>query len=859
MTRPDQTASQASEQKAPDSIAEFLPTYFADNFYISPSQSNEMVLKSLELDRERTPPLADELRSELASRIFVRATNAATSLIKEKIGSDNDVEAPLLLQVLLLMTDEEEADIESVRFSELKQDVVFYSALDALRKYHLNFSIFFIEEIQKELKELTLQGQNIFEIDPNQFLVDSLNLRPLADKKIKEVLEKLGIKDEDFSILNLLDSKKDEKTGAAIYSWKPKEEIAQFFANKLMAKYPALKRYQPEQERMESIFQYRDLEVDLPSILYITHLLELDDVDQNLIGLQFLNIFEQPFRYSQSLVTEVFNCMLLNQSKTCQTVQDFLDQSNQFLEGLQTKFPKQKAIRETCEYLRGSLIIRWALLSDDLLSVEDGKDFVKNFLKNDPHLGLKLIRKSYHGKTLLSMLIDCGNLEAIKEMLAFYPSDEDKITLLSAPFGSGGDYKGRIYKGYPALAVLLDNLDLARLMLRSLSNDNSRAWFCRIHIIDIIKNPKFFECALKSFDSDESRMEFLSENSRLIWGESIYQKNPETTDIIPKSSDSDESEIPKSSDSDESEMRFFSENGKLILGKFIYQENLEMTKIILESFDSDKSRMKLLSSVVDGEATLLKIIMRGSDLLRAITTVLSSCGESNKLEILSASDQKGLTLLERFIKDNNLDGVKAILDNCGSENKMNLLAKRNQLQRTILDQALVDKDCNLINIVVDNCGIANENRTRILSYVLPTELPKFVGDQEFKTIGSFYKLGVKIPGLEKNEECRRSVIQTMIEGLDGLEAVDQEFCLGKIFELAKNQDLKVDTIQQSLNAYASSESTPEHLKQRVDDKIKPSPSLFRRARDGLQSRRSRVVDSTQNPDLAISSPGQGRS
>ncbi|MES2678210.1 MAG: hypothetical protein V4612_07900, partial [Pseudomonadota bacterium] len=78
MTRPDQTVSQAS-----DSIAEFLSTYFANNFYISPSQSNEMVLESLKLDRERTPPLADELRSELASRIFVRATNAATSLIKE--------------------------------------------------------------------------------------------------------------------------------------------------------------------------------------------------------------------------------------------------------------------------------------------------------------------------------------------------------------------------------------------------------------------------------------------------------------------------------------------------------------------------------------------------------------------------------------------------------------------------------------------------------------------------------------------------------------------------------------------------------------------------------------------------------
>ncbi|MES2678005.1 MAG: hypothetical protein V4612_06840 [Pseudomonadota bacterium] len=982
MTRPDQTVSQASEQKAPDSIVEFLSTYFADNFYISPSQSNEMVLKSLELDRERTPS-AEDLIAGLVSKTFIRVTNA---IILER--AEEGIASPVLLRVMLLMTDEKEAEIEDPAGVDSEKSIDFESAFNAVKNYHLNFSNFFIKEIQQELKELTLEGKNIFEIDPHQFLSHSSNLHQLADKKIKEVLEKLGIEDEDFSILNLLESKKDEKTGAAIYSWKPKEEIAQFFANKLMAKYPALKQYQPEQERLESVLQYLDCGafrsaiIGFAGISDIVRLLQSKNIDENLIGLQLLRISEQPFEDdNKGLAIKVFCHMFLVQSQTCRTVQDFLEQVNGFLEALKQKFPNQKPIQDACEYLQANfepnlkLILHFAALMGNLSLVDDivgyhislgqrfsenvlsfaidygQKRLVEDFLKKCTPEEKRKIFGSKNEKSILEKCFEIGDLELIKIILAHCEeniknnllcnilekpfhvanlhyvryildicgNENDMLDLLLSPGNKGTAFDLIINSGNLSLIELIINhyeqnerlryyfewhaddllsialkkedLKLIEFTLSICSSDEKKAEIVSKNKDDLLSlalktnNRKLLQVVLNNFSNDKEKREFVSSNSKRLLNFADSEKDIELIKLI-----------LDSFDDDKIRREFISGNFSVIFPTANHHNDLQLAKLIFNSFGSEEEKAQFVDSEIISfvrianyhcDLEFATLVLRGfnqelnpskkevtdefflyfSDNLfkyasenptqsivsEFLAIALKIVSEDEKMKFISCDGQ---TLVAIAIIWSNEELLKVVLDSTSNEDKIKILLSQSQftsLYPTII-QYLFANPYSLVDSVVDHIVVNDQNRLQILNGLnLNQELLKNLIDQEkFKAIGFLYKVGVKIPGLEKNQECRRSVIQTMIEGLAGLEVADQEFCLGKIFELAKNQDLKVDTIRQSLNTYASSESTQERLQQIVNDKIKPSTSLIRRALDGLQSGRSgrsRVVDSAQNPDL----------
>ncbi|MES2677721.1 MAG: hypothetical protein V4612_05350 [Pseudomonadota bacterium] len=317
---------------------------------------------------------------------------------------------------------------------------------------------------------------------------------------------------------------------------------------------------------------------------------------------------------------------------------------------------------------------------------------------------------------------------------------------------------------------------------------------------------------------------------------------------------------------------------KTILEYIFEIDDKELIKAILNGFDNDEiagnfldkmwkeacysfnpKNIKLVLDVCDDEKKM-EFITCGEDLL---SIALGSKDRSDGVELLKiifnvygCDYEYILEMLKRVIAFDRPEFLEAVPDGLSQEDKMKIFSSDTIVGHSLRYIFVSSVKEWIMDFVVDNFVVNDRNREIFFERLVLNggSLKNLIDQEKFKAIGFLYKVGVKIPDLEKNEECRRSVIQTMIGDLAGLkEVADQEFCLGKIFKLATKQDLEVETIQQSLNTYANSGSTAEDLKQRVNDKInKPLTNLVRRDLDGIQSRRSRVVDSTHNP--AISSP-----
>jgi hypothetical protein len=295
---------------------------------------------------ERFETLANELKLGLVMQAYVASSTIAQGVISAELYEGNQIHTPLFLKMLLGIIGEKAADKQDRFVVGLKTDLTKEICWQAVQTYYQEFSDNFILLITEQLENLLDEEGNVFGVkykDLQDLLKDTATY-PELNKKLNLVLEKLGLSKEEISIGEFIDTiefddKEDE------YQWKTKEEIAELIATKLIAKYPALTRISPQEQNLKSILQPSKAISDFTPT-EITQLLQSDNPDQVLIGLQLIYLSSQPFKNNGGyylMVSTIYS--QIGHSKP-QTMEDFVsqvrDNGSKFLESLKSKIPQDQ-------------------------------------------------------------------------------------------------------------------------------------------------------------------------------------------------------------------------------------------------------------------------------------------------------------------------------------------------------------------------------------------------------------------------------------------------------------------------------------------------------------------------------------